>query len=185
MAAARPSVKVVAVLPPSPEELFKGFTDPDKFQQWFMLDWGQECTTDPVVGGRYELKGETPTGAKVSCDGSYEVVDSPHHLRFTFLWHGDAAIQTSTVPETWPQPMDVTFSPVDGGTEVTFVHEQVAHAASGEAHREAWELGLQMLAEVVGGEAASDRLAEEFGMLAALMGGGGAADLLEEAGADK
>jgi uncharacterized protein YndB with AHSA1/START domain len=184
--AGRPSVKVEATLAASAEALFQGFTDPELLQQWFMLDWGEECEVHAVPGGKWSLKGESPTGKKVMCEGVYEMVDSPKHLRFTFLWHPDPT--SPPYPETWYQTMDVTFTPVDGGggvsdddgttheheaTRVTFTHEEVADAESAESHREAWELGLQMLAEVVGGESAEADLIADFGKLSEMMGGGG------------
>ena len=63
------------------------------------------------------------------CNGTYESVNAPTSIKMTFLWHADPASK-STVPETWPQPIEITLSAVDEDTtRVTFVHGEVrAHA---------------------------------------------------------
>ncbi len=148
----RPSVRIETTLPATPDALFRGFTDAELFGKWFMVDWGERCTADVRVGGRYELHGKTPHGTPVWCEGEYKTVDAPNHIRFTFLWHGNPDVEFSNVPETWPQPMDVTLRAVEGGTEVTFVHEEVAHEKSGQGHEGAWRMGLKMLGELVAAE---------------------------------
>lgn len=150
----RPSVRIVTTLAPPPNALFRGFTNPDLFGKWFMVDWGERCAADVRVGGRYELHGKTPQGTPVWCEGEYEIVDAPNRIRFTFLWHGQADVEFSNVPEKWPQPMDVTLRTVEGGTEVTFVHEEVDSEASGKMHEGAWRMGLAMLADLVADGAA-------------------------------
>lgn len=150
----RPSIRVVTTLPASPEAVFRGFTDPALFAKWHMVDWGTSCTADVRVGGHYELHGMTPTGHPVWCEGDYEIIDPPKHIRFTFLWHGTEDASDTQVPETWPQPMHATLRAVEGGTEVTFVHEEVDSEESARGHEGAWRMALKMLGDLVSDNAA-------------------------------
>ena len=69
MAAARVTVTVEATIPAARDVVFRGFTDPEIFQQWFISDWGEEFTGEVRSGSAWQLKGPsapTPTPHTVS-----------------------------------------------------------------------------------------------------------------------
>jgi uncharacterized protein YndB with AHSA1/START domain len=57
MAAARVTVTVEATIPAARDVVFRGFTDPEIFQQWFISDWGEEFTGEVRSGSAWQLKG--------------------------------------------------------------------------------------------------------------------------------
>ena len=131
MAAARVTVTVEAKIHAAPDVVFRGFADPQLFAQWFISDWGEECTADVRAGGAWELKGSSPKGTPFRCSGTYEDVDAPNRIKLTFLWHADPGASSSSVPETWPQPIEVSLRAVDDDTtQVTFVHSEVGELGS-------------------------------------------------------
>ena len=137
--------------------VFAAMTDPARFGSWFMVGWDRETDADVRPGGGYEIRGEMPSGTRVSCAGTYSVVEPPSRLVFSFLWTGDRSDPHSQVPETWPQTIDIRLTPTDsGGTHLEFTHSDAAGPESARCHEAAWAECVRRLAEfAIGGTGAS------------------------------
>ena len=68
---------------------------------------------DPVVGGHYRLKMETP-GFSGRNEGVFLAVEEGKHVRYNWEWNGDGEISE----------IDVTFSATEDGTQIKLVHSK-------------------------------------------------------------
>jgi len=94
------------------EQLFSMFVEAEQLVRWIGID----AELDPQPGGvfRFEIvPGEF-------CEGTYVAVEAPHHVVFTWGW---------TTPSMGLAPgssrVDVRLTPVDGGTHLRLVHDQL------------------------------------------------------------
>lgn len=92
------------------------------------------------VGGGFHwtMQGECAYPLK----GTYLEIDEPNRLKFTWAWQdGDYAHVETEVT--------VTLKTVDGGTELTLVHEKLLNAEAVEKHTMGWTGCLASLADHV------------------------------------
>jgi uncharacterized protein YndB with AHSA1/START domain len=128
----------------SPETVFEFFTDPAKMARWM----GSDITLDPRPGGVFRV-GMSPD---VIARGEYVEVESPNRIVHTFGWESD---MMSTRPGT--TTVEVTFTPVDGGTLVRLVHRDLPTTESAEAHGHGWDDYLaRLVIAAAGGDPGPD-----------------------------
>ena len=128
----------------SPETVFEFFTDPAKMVQWK----GAEAMLDPRPGGVYRVQ----LSEQAIAVGEYVQVDPPNRVVFTWGWEGGFA---STPPGS--STVEITLTPVDGGTLVRLVHSGLPSAESAELHGQGWDEYMpRLVIAAAGGEQGAD-----------------------------
>ena len=125
-----PSLTVRQEVAASPRELFDAWLDPDKLAKWMRPgDTNRSSiTTDPRVGGEFEILMETPRG-DIPHTGAYQMIDRPKRLAFT--WNSPEAGNRNSL-------VTIDFKPADRGTEVLLKHENLPSQKEADAHRKGW-----------------------------------------------
>jgi uncharacterized protein YndB with AHSA1/START domain len=124
-------LRIVRVLPASPEEVFDAWTDPRSLAVWMAPGSVRRSVVeaDPRVGGRFRIVMKGP-----DCDhehtGEYLVVDRPRRLVFT--WISKATQRRSTMVTVELRPRG------PGETELILTHEGLPDEAAVESHRSGW-----------------------------------------------
>jgi uncharacterized protein YndB with AHSA1/START domain len=122
------------------DRVFSAWSDPELIVQW----WGAgdiTCTAaemDLAVGGTYRIANQAPDGATMWITGTFQVVDRPHHLVYTW------AMEPVT-PDAEYSRVDVRFDRTDEGTLVTIVQTQIASPEARAIHLAGWVGCLQGL----------------------------------------
>ena len=139
----RPSLTITRHLKAPPSLVYQAWTDPEKLMRWFGPDAGPTLSAgaDVTVGGRYHIVFRTQDGEEHDVSGLYREVVPNEKLVFTWEWPG--------APE---RESLVTFllKPMDGGTELTLIHEQLPDEAARDSHRAGWSGLLDKLPVFLG-----------------------------------
>ncbi len=132
----------------SAERLFEAWTTPAQLRQW----WGpagvrcSEAQVDLRVGGHYFIDNTLPDGSVLRIEGEFERVSPPRQLVYTW--------RMAPTPTATDERVTVTFSPCEGGTEVSVLHERIASTEARDRHEHGWLGCLDGLVELVDGAAA-------------------------------
>ena len=127
-----PSLDVSRHIKAQPEKVFDAWTQPEHLLQW----WGPkgvkciEATVDLRAGGNYQIANELPDGSVILISGTYEVVNRPVHLAYS--WQADVG------PMQPPSRVTVDFVPVNDGTTVLIHHERIASPEVRANHLAGW-----------------------------------------------
>jgi uncharacterized protein YndB with AHSA1/START domain len=134
-----PSLTVRREVAAPPPELFDAWLDPDKLANWMRPGDTERSnvTTDPRVGGEFEVLMATPSG-KIPHTGAYQMINRPKRLAFT--WNSPAAGSRNSV-------VTIDFKPVDRGTEVVLTHENLPSQEEADAHRKGWARVLDHMSQ--------------------------------------
>jgi uncharacterized protein YndB with AHSA1/START domain len=139
-----PVLQVRRVFEATPEELFDAWFSREQWQAWIGPE-GCQCEVpvlEPKVGGRYRIQMHLNDGREIPVEGEFKTVDRPHSLAFTWGW---ALAGGSTL-------VRLAFKAVEGGTELTLIHEGLPTAEDREGHGKGWNSALNKLARYVKGE---------------------------------
>jgi uncharacterized protein YndB with AHSA1/START domain len=144
-------LEITRVIKASRAKVYAAWTRPEMVQKWF----GPEHMTCPVAkldvrpGGEYEIQmvGSTAgceanpnTSNQVSALGVYQQVVPNELLQFT--WRGSwEGCETTLVT--------VSLKDVEGGTELTLLHERFATEASRNGHEKGWTGSFEKLAKLM------------------------------------
>lgn len=122
------------------DAVFSALTEPEALGRWF----GPKGCTVKVVsldlrpGGAYSFEFHGESGSFHPLTGTYLEIEAPERLVMTWIWGkgGYAGIETR-----------VTFalSDVDGGTELSLTHENLAGLEARDEHRGGWTSTLDCL----------------------------------------
>jgi uncharacterized protein YndB with AHSA1/START domain len=114
------------------QALFDAWTRPELLRSW----WGPRPVTcsgaeiDLRVGGKYRLLNALPDGGTLTIEGTFETVDPPHRLVYTWrTTPGGGDIERVTVRFEGRG---------DQETEVIVVHERIATEAVRRSHEGGW-----------------------------------------------
>ena len=124
----------------SPEDVFAAWTDPAVLARWF----GPGTMTAPDVlldarpGGAYRIGMLDDDGTRFAVVGTYEEVDPPRRLRFTWRWENG-------VPHTFESVVTIELEPVGNATELTLVHGGFPDDAAASGYASGWERSLPKL----------------------------------------
>ncbi|HEV2111730.1 MAG TPA: SRPBCC domain-containing protein [Gammaproteobacteria bacterium] len=130
-----------------PREVYAAWTEPAHLKEW----WGPEgvacigAEMDLRVGGAYRIGNRFPDGKVIWLAGSFEAIEPPRLLMYT--WGVEPAPATERVT--------VRFEARGNGTEVIVTHERIASPALRDMHRQGWEGCLVGLADYLSGSRAS------------------------------
>src|SRR5438128_2514497 len=144
------AVHVTREFPAPREEVFRAWTEPELFEQWFRL--GQETTPsadmDVRPGGKYKITIKQPPAlpGTTYLVGTYLEVVPPERLVLTWRWE-----QTSFLKELEELESRVTvqFRDLGGSTEVSITHERLDTEELRAFNRWGWDGALERLADVV------------------------------------
>jgi len=126
-----PSVTIVRRIKASPAKVWAAITQPDQMIQWWGPDAGPtlSAVADVRPGGRFSVVFRLLNGDEHNPTGIYQEVIPERKLAFTWDLPG------SQEPESL-----VTFllKPIDGGTELTLLHEHLPDEGERESHEQGW-----------------------------------------------
>ena len=140
----------------APRELvFKAWTDPHQFKEWFgaaACDGAslQSVKLDARVGGKYRLQLRRPDGEFYTTVGVYREVKAPERLVFTWQFEKDGS--GHEFGEVEPPEMLVTleFKAHGKQTQLILTHDKFASVESRGRHEQGWARCLDSLADFVG-----------------------------------
>ncbi len=149
------SLRVSRVVRASPERAFHAWTEPRRIMRW----WGPagascpEATVDLRVGGEYAIANQFADGRIVSIRGTFETVEPPHRLVYT--WHVDGAPRGLE-----SERVTVLFEPLlDGATEIIVLHERIPTTKMRRDHVVGWAGCLDGLAAYIDSPVDADSVA--------------------------
>ncbi|HWR85978.1 MAG TPA: SRPBCC domain-containing protein [Rhodoglobus sp.] len=126
-------LRILRVVPASPERVWRAFTDPAALAAWFWPErWQTTAEVELMAGGRYRIASPI-SGMAVS--GEYTVVDEPTKLAFSWRWDGEGGTSSVTIE----------LAPVDAGTGITVTHERFADVDTRDQHVQGWNDCLDRL----------------------------------------
>lgn len=128
------SLRISRIVRVTPERAFAAWTDPKQVMHW----WGPAGVTCPEaridlrVGGEYGIANQFPDGRLVWIRGTFETVDPPHRLVYSWRLDGEPH-------EGLAERVTVTFEPGQGeSTEIVVLHERVANPQRRRSHEAGW-----------------------------------------------
>lgn len=135
------SFSLSRVLAAPPEQVFKAFTDPEWYSQW----WGPEGTSSKVtqlelkVGGAYRVDMKLPDGNQTVLYGTYREIDPPKLLAYSFAWEGlpDETLVT------------LELEPHADGTELTVTHEGFTDQTMADQHEGGWSGSIDRMEKLL------------------------------------
>lgn len=124
------------------EQVFRAWTEPEMLSQWWHM--GDDGSTpiaevDLQVGGRYRLAMKPADSDDLFIvGGTYQVVDPPEKLVYTWAWEN--------VPDEPETTVTVDFIDHGDTTEVVINHSIFANPERRESHLEGWKGLMDQLA---------------------------------------
>ncbi len=142
MSAVVPSLTLVRRFRASPGRVFEAWTRAEVLATWFGPHHTrvEEAEVDARDGGRFRIVLRENNGDRHEVGGTYFDVVPGEGLSFTWAWH--------STPERQSR-VRVSLRAVEGGTELTLVHDQFADEATAGRHRRGWTESLERLDGVV------------------------------------
>jgi uncharacterized protein YndB with AHSA1/START domain len=136
------------------EIVFKAWTDPRQFQEWFGAAACEGASLESVKldarpGGRYRLKVRRADGEFWTTVGTYREVTPPERLVFTWQFEKDGSGDDYGEVEPPEMLVTVEFKARGGQTELTLTHEKFASGESRERHQDGWTRCLDALGRFV------------------------------------
>ncbi len=122
--------------------VFDAWTRPEMIRMWFGPDGMKpaEVVTDARVGAEYSIaleSCENKAGNSARATGTYTKVNPYDLLQFT--WVGDWVPDEESL-------VTIHFRDVDGGTEMTLLHERFNTEKSRDEHNRGWIACMERLA---------------------------------------
>ena len=139
----------------APRELvFKAWTDPDQFKQWFgaaACDGAslRSVKVDARDGGKYRLQMRQANGEYFTSVGTYREVKPPERIVFTWEFEKDGSGDEFGEVEPPEMLVTVEFKARGKQTELILTHEKFATTQSRDGHNEGWNRCLNALGEFV------------------------------------
>ena len=126
-------LRIERMLSAAPERVWSAFTSADALAAWMWPGtWQTTAEVDLRVGGRYRI---ASTVAGMAIAGEFVSLDAPERLVQIWRWQGEREETLVTV----------TFTPVDGGTLLTIVHERFDDDQARAEHLQGWNDCLDRL----------------------------------------
>jgi uncharacterized protein YndB with AHSA1/START domain len=134
-----PSLRYVRRIRASADDVFQAFVDPRVIMHWWGPDEGPTLSaeTDVRVGGRFKVAFRTMDGIHHETNGEYLELDPPRRLVMRWWWADAPDLRTRVT---------VAIEPVDGGAQVTLVHEGFVDVETRDSHEAGWKVALEKMA---------------------------------------
>lgn len=132
------ALKLTRTIPAPQDKVFDAWLDPKVMAIFLCPGEGttSKVSNDPVVGGRYDILMEGGVhGEGIPHWGEYRVITPPDRLEFT--WNSPHAEPDSIV--------SLDFRTVEGGTEVTLIHDRFPSDGARDGHEKGWTSILEKL----------------------------------------
>jgi uncharacterized protein YndB with AHSA1/START domain len=133
-----PGLTLVRRLKAPPAAVYAAWTDPALIARWWGPDAGPVLSAEADVrpGGRLSVVFRTLDGGEHNSLGVYREVVENEKLVLSWRW--------ASAPEE-ESLLTVLLRPVEGGTELTLIHERFVDEAARDGHREGWGGALDKL----------------------------------------
>jgi uncharacterized protein YndB with AHSA1/START domain len=144
---ARPVLDIERHYDAPPERVWQAWTDPQALSRWFGPGEDNSVTqadVDVRPGGRYTIAFRTPDGEEHRVSGTYEEVEKPHELSFTWAWQ--------STPER-VSFVTVTLEREGTGTHMLFRHERFFDRAARDNHERGWTVTIAKLDRLIASSA--------------------------------
>ena len=127
MLGTKPSLTIVRRIKATPAKVYAALTEPAKMMRWWGPDAGPTLSAEADVrpGGRFSVVFRILNGEEHYARGVYRDVVPDEKLVFTWEW--------VAMPER-ESLVTLSLRPLNGGTELTLIHEQFHDEANGERH---------------------------------------------------
>ena len=147
------TVRVSRLLPAPRERVFRAWTSPEEFLQWFGNpgDTVRILRFDARPGGRYDVEGEFE-GELWRVAGEWKEVRAPERLVFTWrstLERPKPGHDADSHPGSGDTIVTVDFHDRDGKTELVLEHRGFSTAASTQEHNEGWKQCIHRMERLV------------------------------------
>ena len=135
----KPSLTIKRRFKAAPAKVFAAWTDPEKLKHWM---GGREIASvtaqaDVRVGGRYRIvMQKSGDGEQHDVSGVYREVIPNERLVFTWAW--------KSTPER-ESMVTITFKADNGGTLMTFTHEQFFDEDARDRDQQGWSTSFEKL----------------------------------------
>jgi len=116
-----------------PSLVYDYFTDEDRLVRW----WAEQATTDVRIDGEYELAWPSQDRRLL---GTYVVVEPGTRLAFTWAFAHEAL---------HPSTVDIQFSPIVVGTELTIEHSHGDDPDERQGYIDGWKFFIGRLRDAV------------------------------------
>ena len=129
------------VLPVPRERVFAAF-EAEELRRWFgpIGFTVARLQFDPVEGADYRLAMQPPEGEVFHIRGTFQVVDAPQRLAYTFIYE-------EPDPDDQETLVTLTFEPSDAGTRLVLDHGPFKTEPRRQLHRDGWTETLERLAQ--------------------------------------
>lgn len=143
MTGSLPSVTLVRRIKASPAKVWAALTRPEQMIRWWGPDAGPTLKAEADVrpGGRFSIVFRLMNGDEHNPTGIYREVVPVEKLVFTWEWAG--------TPER-ESLVSFLLQPIEGGTELTLIHEQLPDEAARQSHEAGWSGFLDKLPAFLG-----------------------------------
>jgi uncharacterized protein YndB with AHSA1/START domain len=132
-------LEVTRTFDASPARVFNAWIIREEWQSWIGPE-GLQCEVpllEPRVDGRYRIMMKLLDGSVIPVAGSFQVIDPPKRLSFTWGREGDAKR---------PSVITLTLKDLDEKTELVLWQDAFATVESRDAHVIGWNSALNKLA---------------------------------------
>jgi uncharacterized protein YndB with AHSA1/START domain len=150
--AAATTVHVTRELPAPREQVYRTWTEPDLFEQWFTPPGNASVTAelDARPGGEYRITLERTEliPGRSHIVGSYLEVDPPERLVFTWGWEEPPPVDGLEALAVLDSRVTVQFRDLGASTEVSITHERLDNENLREFHRWGWNTTLDQLERI-------------------------------------
>ena len=143
------AVRLTRRYPAAPERVFDALVNPSSLAKWFAPndEMSVDAEFDPVPGGRYRVEMHHMLGNVYTVNGVYETVDAPNKLVFTWQWEDEP------MSEIGESRVTFLLKPIDGGTELTLVHDGFPVKEAADNHNKGWSGCLWRMERLFGDSA--------------------------------
>ena len=133
------ALRIVRTIDAPREKVFRAWTTPEELKRWSAPGdlIVPVAEVDLRVGGRFRIDMEAPDGTVHRATGTYQEVDTPKRLVYTFRWE-----ESPSMPEML---ITVEFVAQGQQTEVHFTHEGFPTDKARADHEEGWTSCLDKL----------------------------------------
>ena len=145
MANVKPSLTIKRRFKASPAQVYAAWTQPEQLAKWMgpVGTTAAEAEADVRVGGRYHIRMIVP-GDEHNVSGVYREVVPNERLVFTWAWR--------TLPKERESLVIIQLKDDgDGGTIMTFTHEQFFDEKARDDHEKGWTGTIDKLAAYLDG----------------------------------
>lgn len=126
------ALRITRIFRADRQAVWNAWTQPEHMKHWSCPEPGgvKSVTSDLRVGGSFDLH-MVADGTEYNAFGTYREIDEPKRIVYTWDWKEEDHRVGETV-------VTVEFKEVEGGTEVSLVHDGFPALEAKDGHEEGW-----------------------------------------------